>query len=48
MIKTYIKKLSVFSVLLVAFTSCDIEQLESAQSVAEGGSMGELYSGKRI
>lgn len=37
MIKTYIKRISIFILALVAFGSCDLERLESAQSVAEGG-----------
>lgn len=37
MIQTYIKKFSVLTIILIAFNSCDLERLESAQSVAEGG-----------
>ena len=37
MIKTYIKRISVFTVVLMTLGSCDIERLGSAQEVAEGG-----------
>lgn len=48
MIKTYIKKLSVFTVLLIAFSSCDIERLESAQEAAEGGGTIETFTAYTI
>ncbi|MFX0555591.1 hypothetical protein ACOCEA_02270 [Maribacter sp. CXY002] len=48
MIKTYIKKLSVFTVLLIAFISCDLERLESAQEVAEGGGTLDTYTAYTI
>lgn len=48
MIKTYIKKLSVFTVLLITFSSCDLEPLESAQEVAEGGGTLDTYTAYTI
>lgn len=48
MIKTYIKKLSVFTVLLIALGSCDLEPLESAQEVAEGGGTLDTYTAYTI
>lgn len=48
MIKTYIKKLSVFTVLLVTFGSCDLERLESAQEVAEGGGTLDTFTAYTI
>lgn len=48
MIKTYIKKLSVFTVLLVTFGSCDLERLESAQEVAPGGGTLDTYTAYTI
>ncbi len=35
--KTYITKLSVVTLLLLVFSSCELERLESAQEVADGG-----------
>ncbi|WP_299797706.1 hypothetical protein [uncultured Maribacter sp.] len=37
MIKQYIEKISILTLLLIAFSSCSLERLESAQEVAEGG-----------
>ena len=37
MIKTYIQRISIVTLLLMSFGSCDIERLDSAQEVAEGG-----------
>ncbi|WP_299325365.1 hypothetical protein [uncultured Maribacter sp.] len=37
MIKQYIEKVSILTLLLIAFSSCSLERLESAQEVAEGG-----------
>ncbi len=37
MIEKYIEKISILTVLLIAFSSCSLERLESAQEVAEGG-----------
>lgn len=48
MIKTYIKKLSVFTLLLITFSSCDLEPLESAQEVAEGGGTLDTYTAYTI
>lgn len=48
MIKIYIKKLSVFTVLLVTFSSCDLERLESAQEVAEGGGTLDTFTAYTI
>ncbi|MEO9512370.1 MAG: hypothetical protein ABJN84_14515 [Flavobacteriaceae bacterium] len=48
MIKTYIKKLSVFTVLLIAFSSCNIERLESAQETAEGGGTIDTFTAYTI
>ena len=48
MIKTYIKKLSVFTILLIAFSSCDLERLESAQEVAPGGGTLDTYTAYTI
>ncbi|KQC30864.1 hypothetical protein [Flagellimonas eckloniae] len=48
MIKTYIEKLSVFTVLMVIFSSCDIERLESAQETAEGGGTIETFTAYTI
>lgn len=48
MIETYIKKALVFTVVLLAFGSCDIERLESAQEVAEGGGTLETFTAYTI
>lgn len=48
MIQTYIKKLSVFTVLLMTLGSCDIERLESAQEVAEGGGTLDTFTAYTI
>ena len=48
MIKTYINKLSVFTVLLITFGSCDLQRLESAQAVAEGGGTLDTFSAYTI
>ncbi|MBU2903124.1 hypothetical protein [Maribacter dokdonensis] len=48
MIKTYIKKLSVLTVILVTFGSCDLERLDSAQEVAEGGGTLDTFTAYTI
>lgn len=48
MIKTYIKKISVFTALLITFGSCDLERLESAQQVAEGGGTLDTFTAYSI
>ncbi|MGF1559826.1 MAG: hypothetical protein ACFCUL_12125 [Flavobacteriaceae bacterium] len=48
MIKTYIKKLSIFTVILIAFGSCDLERLEPALEVAEGGGTLDTYTAYTI
>ncbi|WP_300021449.1 hypothetical protein [uncultured Maribacter sp.] len=48
MIKTYIKKLSVLTVILITFGSCDLERLDSAQEVAEGGGTLDTYTAYTI
>jgi len=46
--KTHIKKLSVLTVILITFGSCDLEPLESAQEVAEGGGTIDTYTAYTI
>ncbi len=41
--KTYINKISVLALLLITFSSCDLEPLQSAQEVAEGGGTLDSY-----
>ncbi len=48
MIKTYIKKLPVFTVLLLTFGACDLERLESAQEVADGGGTLDTFTAYTI
>ncbi len=48
MIKTYIKKLSVLTVILITLGSCDLERLESAQEVADGGGTLDTYTAYTI
>lgn len=48
MIKTYIKKLSVFTVVLITFVSCDLERLESAQETAVGGGTLDTFTAYTI
>lgn len=48
MIKTYIKRVSIFMLVLVAFGSCDLERLESAQSAADGGGTIDTYTAYTI
>lgn len=48
MIKTYIKQLSVILLVLVAFSSCELERLESAQSAADGGGTIETFTAYTI
>lgn len=48
MIKTYISKISILTLLLVTFSSCDLEPLESAQEVAEGGGTLDTYTAYTI
>ena len=48
MIKINIKKLTALTILLLAFSSCDLEPLESAQEVAEGGGTLDTYTAYTI
>lgn len=48
MIKTYIEKLSVFTILILVLSSCDLERLESAQETAEGGGTIETFTAYTI
>lgn len=48
MLKTYIKKLSVFTIILMTFGSCDLERLESAQSAADGGGTIDTFTAYTI
>lgn len=48
MTKTYIKKLSVLTVILITFGSCDLERLDSAQEAAEGGGTLDTFTAYTI
>jgi hypothetical protein len=48
MIKKYIEKISILTVLLMAFSSCSLERLESAQEVAEGGGTIDTFTAYTI
>lgn len=48
MIKTYIEKLSIVAVLLIAFSSCDVERLEPALETADGGGTLDLFTAYTI
>ena len=48
MIKTYIKQLSVILLVLVAFSSCQLDRLESAQSAADGGGTIDTFTAYTI
>lgn len=48
MIKTYISKISVLTLILITFGSCDLEPLQSAQEVAEGGGTLDTYTAYTI
>lgn len=48
MIEKYIEKISLLTVLLLAFGSCSLERLESAQEVAEGGGTLDTYTAYTI
>lgn len=48
MIKKYIEQISILTVLLMAFSSCSLERLESAQEVAEGGGTIDTFTAYTI
>lgn len=48
MIKSYINKISFLVLLVITFGSCDLEPLQSAQEVAEGGGTLETYTAYTI
>lgn len=48
MIKQYIEKVSILTLLLIAFSSCSLERLESAQEVAEGGGTIDTFTAYTI
>lgn len=48
MIKKYIKKLGVLVVVMLTFSSCDIERFEPALETAEGGGTLETYAAYTI
>lgn len=48
MIQSYINKISVLVVLLITLGSCDLEPLESAQEVAEGGGTLDTFTAYTI
>lgn len=48
MIKIFIKKLGVFTVVLIALASCDLERLEPALEVADGGGTLETFTAYTI
>jgi len=48
MIKKYINRIGFITLILVAFNSCDLERLESAQSVAEGGGTLDTFTAYTI
>lgn len=48
MIKTYISKISLLILSVITFGSCDIEPLQSAQEVAEGGGTLDTFTAYAI
>lgn len=46
--KAYINRISFLIVVLITFNSCDLERLESAQSVADGGGTLDTYTAYTI